>query len=309
MNRLQHLVLTLLAALLVPAVATAQQDPTIIPVPFAQENPALPHPAHEQAPITLKAILRNANCAQGYNVWWDVNRNGNFDDDGLPRLVHHSAGTVYDIGRTFAVPDVARDTNMPIGVRVRNLCTQADAFSTFRLFVYDFVANADPRLWTADQFAIILQVSVGESLWWVHRQTTGRGGAGAQISGRYGSSYVAANGLWHLGHDHQRSPARVPAQHRRRLRPGPARRLGRQERRALAQRPLRRDGHPLHQRHHQRRHRLHRHPGRRRGQPLRLQRQPGADPLHAHRRQRHSQGMYTGGSSPPATTATSTRTA
>ena len=49
------------------------EDDQVIVVPFSQQNLQLPHPAHEGAPITLKAIIRNARCGT-YQIQWDINR-------------------------------------------------------------------------------------------------------------------------------------------------------------------------------------------------------------------------------------------
>ena len=91
------------------SVSWAQETDRVLVVPFSQQNPLLPHPAHEDAPITLKAIIRNATCGT-YQITWDVNRNGDFDDD-YSFNAHRNGTTrnVQDIGRTFMVPQVDRD--------------------------------------------------------------------------------------------------------------------------------------------------------------------------------------------------------
>ena len=107
-----------MALLVNPASVEAQAvDPQILLVPYAPNAPLLPHPAHGEARITLKGMLRNAGCAQGYRVRWDTNRNGRFDDD-TERTVTPSGGSVYDIGRTFTVPRVANDSSTPVNLRV-----------------------------------------------------------------------------------------------------------------------------------------------------------------------------------------------
>ncbi|MEZ4434715.1 MAG: PKD domain-containing protein [bacterium] len=133
----------------------------------------MPHPAHEGARITLKAIIRNANCNAGYNVAWDTNLNGNYNDD-FNRNVSILGGTtvVWDAGRTYVVPTVDRDTRLNVNVRVRNLCTNEEKFGTFRLFVYDFTPSNDPRNWTNEQLEIMTAMGVNEALWYLHR--TGR---------------------------------------------------------------------------------------------------------------------------------------
>ena len=196
-------------ALLWPLSAAAQGDPTIIPVPFAQNNPNLPHPAHERARITLKAIARNANCGAGYTVWWDTNFDGNYNNDAS-RDVSPQSGTVYDLGRTFEVPDVQRDTLLPVNVRVRNKCLGAndpnrDTFSSFRVFVYDFtlsgnptVAANDPGAWTDDRLQIISAMVIQETMWWIHRVIGSRRNFGrADLAGHIGGeTTVDGLGLW-----------------------------------------------------------------------------------------------------------------
>ncbi len=176
----------LLLVLVAPVTAGAQaNDPQVIVVPYAPDDPAVPFPAHEGAQITLKGILRNANCAQGYRVRWDANRNGVYDDD-VARVVQPTGGTVYDIGRTFQVPSVDGDTSLPINVRVDNLCDGQSAFATFRLFVYDFAPTPDPGEWSSEQIETMSQMALHEALWYIHRGVTGRNGAGAQIQGYLG---------------------------------------------------------------------------------------------------------------------------
>lgn len=202
-----------------PEALAQQAGPTVIPVPFSQINPALPHPAYENARITLKAIARSAPCAAGYRVVWDANLNGNYDDDAF-RDVTPIAGsnTLYDLGVTFTVPPVAQDTRMPVGVRVRSKCAnEADAFGTFRLFVYDFEPNPDPTTWTADQVNIIGQVTVQESLWWAHRQLANRANFNTNtVRAQYGTySYVINGpGVWMfttLGHQPAYPPNTINA--------------------------------------------------------------------------------------------------
>jgi len=167
----------LLSVLLLPAFAFAQAEvDQVMVVPYSQRNVQLPHPAHEAAQITLKAIVRNAQCAT-YHVWWDVNQNGNYDDDY--RRVVSREGTslsVRDAGRTFLVPAVNGDTALNINVRVRNTCNNVDKFGTMRLFVYDWAPAADPVAWTDDQVGIMSQMAIQETLWYLHRALGGFGG-------------------------------------------------------------------------------------------------------------------------------------
>ncbi len=191
------LVLVAAVALGWPSVAAAQGDPTIIPVPYAQNNPNLPHPAHEGARITLKAIARNSACAAGYRVWWDTNFNGNYDDDTF-RDVAAQSGTIYDLGRTFEVPVVPRDTLLPVNVRLRNNCNMQFGFGTFKLFVYDFTLSPDPVNWTNDQLQVVSAMVIQESMWWVHRIIGGRAGINTAATRAHigGETTVDGLGLW-----------------------------------------------------------------------------------------------------------------
>ncbi len=153
----------------VPASAQDLEDNEVKPIPYSQVNPTLPHPAHEQARITLKAMIRRANCGS-YQVWWDTDRDGNYDEEHRRDVGRNGdANAVLDIGRNFVVPNVGEDTSFNINVRVRNTCTQEDKFATFRLFIYDFQPSDDPRNWTDEQLDIMTQMAIQESLWYIHR--------------------------------------------------------------------------------------------------------------------------------------------
>ncbi|MCA9545028.1 MAG: hypothetical protein KC613_11580, partial [Myxococcales bacterium] len=189
MNRWMWAAVAAAVGFVVPGVAAAQvADPQVVLVPYAPNNPQLPHPAHSEARITLKGMLRNANCAQGYEVRWDVNRNGRYDDDAA-RVVTPSGGVVRDIGRTYTVPAVGNDQSTNIDVRVLNRCTNGEAFGTFRLFTYTWSPSPDPRQWTADQIDTLDQMAIQEALWYIHRNQTGHANAGATIK-----SYMGAGG-------------------------------------------------------------------------------------------------------------------
>ena len=160
----------------IPVAAQAQEQDQVLLVPYSQKNPELPHPAHENAQITLKGIIRNATCGE-YDVTWDVNRDGVYND--WTRRVSRNGTTlnVQDIGRTFRVPAVPRDQSYNLNVRVRNRCNNVEKFGTFRMFVYDFSPSSDPRQWTDEQIEIMASMAVQESLWYTHRQMS-------DISGR-----------------------------------------------------------------------------------------------------------------------------
>jgi PKD repeat protein len=190
-----------LAGAMLGAAAPAAAQ-TVLVVPYAQQNPALPHPAHSGAPITLKAIVRDlpVNC-NTYNVAWDVNQNQNYNDDASVNY-GRTGTTLWDIGKPFTVPVVNRNQRMFVGVRVRNTCTNADVFGSFPLYVYSFQPSGDPRQWNQTQIDVLGSMAIQESLWWMHRQTWffngDQGATNAAISARYGQSYMSMNGpgMW-----------------------------------------------------------------------------------------------------------------
>ena len=176
--------------------ASAENDQLII-VPFSQQNSQLPHPAHEGAPITLKAIIRNAQCGS-YEIRWDINRNSNFNDDvAFTASREGTSQTVRDIGRGFVVPNVDRDKPFNINVRARSNCGGGDKFGTYKLFVYDFTPSNDPRNWTSEQLEILTSMAIQESLWHTHRKMggfSGKNSAGIHAHSGYGESTAIA--MW-----------------------------------------------------------------------------------------------------------------
>ncbi len=178
-SRIKSTTIYWLIALMLPSVLFAQAGPAneVIVVPYSQLNPRIPHPAHEGAPITLKAIIRNTTC-DSYQIRWDVNRNGNYADDFV-FTSNRNATTMsdYDIGRTFIVPSVPQDQSFNISVQVTPNCSgQAVQEATFLLYVYDFTPSPNPVNWTADQLEIMTSMAIQESLWYVHRSMTNYSG-------------------------------------------------------------------------------------------------------------------------------------
>ncbi len=178
-----------------PAAALAQVESNQVMVPpFSQRNPALPHPAHEGARITLKAVVRNATCGGDYRVTWDVNRNQSFNDDYTFTVRREGAtNTVRDAGRIFEIPNVDHDTAFNMSVRVVNTCNGEEKFATQRIFIYDWRPSNDPRNWTHDQVEIMGLIAVNESLWYLHRTQSGRRYTDTRLDGY--DQYSEATGI------------------------------------------------------------------------------------------------------------------
>lgn len=182
----------------------------VVAIPFIQENPDIPHPVHEQGNITLKAIARGADSGGDYEIWWDTDFDGNFDNNPS-RIVNATNGTdtIYDIGQTFTVPRVDRDSQLDVQVRIRELDTGDEAFGTFHIYVNDFQPHADPRNWTDTQLEVIQQMSVQESMWYVHRNINRYGSFSSAMVGSYVNETLSAQGA-KLFLNNQHQPAYAP---------------------------------------------------------------------------------------------------
>ena len=151
----------LLAFVVLFASPAFAQNEVVVPVPYSQKNPDIPHPVHKGAYTTLKAYVRGTSCGN-YTVTWDVNRNGNYDDDWARNVSPDGNSTLWEIGRTYVVPSVdmqgqplTTDTTLNISVRVRNTCNGTNKYGTYRMFIYNWTPSDDPRQWNAEQLEIL----------------------------------------------------------------------------------------------------------------------------------------------------------
>ncbi|MCB9523022.1 MAG: PKD domain-containing protein [Myxococcales bacterium] len=202
--------LPLLVALTLPALALAD-DAQVLIVPYAQSNPMLPHPAHSLAPVSLKAMLRNATCTY-YRVHWDVDRDGDFDDEAGQRVERdRRTDSVRDIGRLFRVPAVDHEQLMNLNVRVVSECDGSEHYGTYRLFVHAWQPPPDPRLWTQDQVEVLGAIALDEVMWFNHRHLERPSGdhTRVDITGRTAKTDAAPLAIWlNAINDHQ--PAYPP---------------------------------------------------------------------------------------------------
>jgi hypothetical protein len=156
-----------------PAWAQDIEENEVKPIPYSQIDPRLPHPAHSGARITLKAMVRRAECGH-YFIRWDANLNNDYTDDFEFRANRNdTARAVFDIGRNYVVPTVQRDRSQNINVQVRNGCTGELKFATFRIYIYAFQPSNDSRNWTDEQIEVMSQMAIQESLWHTHRTMGG----------------------------------------------------------------------------------------------------------------------------------------
>ena len=132
--------------LVMPQVATAQDESDEIKIiPYSQLD-RYSAPCLQYCTGDSKGIIRNAECGS-YRVWWDTNFNDNFNDDPSRDVSRNDNGrTVYDIGRNFVIPNTNADSKLNVNVRVRNLCNNNDKFGTMKFFVYAFSPITTPTI-------------------------------------------------------------------------------------------------------------------------------------------------------------------
>lgn len=196
-SRFSTLALTLLSSLVATSALAqniAQQADVVVAVPYSQKTPEIPHPIHEGAYTTLKAYVRYATCGS-YTACWNINRNGSFDDDACRNYGNNGLNRVWEIGRTFLVPNVDASATMNVSVQVRNNCNGGLTFGTYRMYVYNWTPADDPRQWTAEQLEILQVEAVDEGMWYMHRNLTGMAGSN-ENSIRAQSPWTEATGMW-----------------------------------------------------------------------------------------------------------------
>lgn len=171
-----------------PALAQGEPALTVQPVPFSTARPDLPHPGHELAPVTLKAILRGATCPSGYQIRWDVDRNGRFNDDQTLLLAPepYAGQTIYNISQGFQLPRVQGEQIVTVQMQATSTCEDgAVAYGAQSFLVRDWEPPADPADWSREQRRILRQMAALEAQWWMHLQADeGRTAPGPQMAAR-----------------------------------------------------------------------------------------------------------------------------
>lgn len=184
------------SVLFLGVIAAGAAAQTIVTVPQVPGDPTIPHQAYEGAPVTLKAILRGALTGTTYSVRWDTDRDGDFSDEHAKIYSPDSTQTIRDIGRTFTVPAVDRNTLMIFNVEAHNNTSGTDIYGAYPLFVWNFQPSSDPRLWTQDQIEVMRNVALDEALWYIHRNLTNLSGVNvATIQGRFAYNQGTPNAL------------------------------------------------------------------------------------------------------------------
>jgi hypothetical protein len=172
----------------------------VVPVPWNSANPngtpeQIPHPTYNGHPVRFKAIARG-NCTNGLYSW-DLDNNGAYDDhlptpprdcfpDGLGSF------TCYDLGIDYYPPPVTVDSFFDIQFQL--VCDEGTVFANYPVLVYagpptqpDPLNHATslPQLATDEERAVMTNAAIGEALWYLHLQMTGRAGVGAEMTGSF----------------------------------------------------------------------------------------------------------------------------
>ena len=143
-----YLLFAIAVLMWLPSIAQGQ-DERVVVVPYSQKFPELPHPSFEGDRKTLKAVVQNASCGNGYTVRWDTNRNQNFNDDSAFDVGRDgSCNCVRDAGRLYEVGDVDRDELQTFDVEVTSKCNaNHKSYGTFQIYVYNFRPTSQANTW------------------------------------------------------------------------------------------------------------------------------------------------------------------
>lgn len=183
-----------------PEVYSDETDPNIMIAGYSPTDPGVPYPVYRGAPITLKAILRNTVGCNNYQVIWDIDEDGQFEENGQDLVLNNlspSNSSVYDVGIPYTVPNDAVEGRHLIGIKATNTCNGFIDYDVMRIYIYPWTPSGSPTQWSKEQLDVMTQVGIQEGLWYMHRKLGGRSGGGAQIQG-----YLNAS-----SHRHQQSTA------------------------------------------------------------------------------------------------------
>lgn len=175
-----------------PEVYTNETDPNILIAGYSPTDPSVPFPVYRGAPITLKAILRNTVSCANYQVIWDTDEDGEFEENGDDIVLNNLSptnGSVYDVGQPYTIPANAQEGRHLIAIRATNTCNGFVDYDVMRLYVYPWTPSLNPLEWSKQELDVMVQIGVQEGLWYMHRKQGGRSGSGAQVQ-----SYLNASG-------------------------------------------------------------------------------------------------------------------
>ncbi|NUQ66514.1 MAG: hypothetical protein HUU20_28970, partial [Pirellulales bacterium] len=158
-------------------------SPTIIPVPMNPSDLSVPHPTYNGSPTIFKAIARGVSPLAQYDWIWDENADGNLDNDPVTRYTADPDGRIPSSSRTVTLPTVGQDMLLNVGMKLRDVQTGEEIFSSYPVFVYASPPSGDPRNWTEAQLQVMRSVAVDDALWYLHTSLVTSGADNASISG------------------------------------------------------------------------------------------------------------------------------
>ena len=195
------LAVALLGTLLLAPAASAEM--TVVPVPYAADNAAIPHPAYNGRTVTLKAVVRDAPGTARFR--WDADGDGDWDtspDLSWPANPQTTSYTVRlggrDIGFRTAPPAVTRTR---VFIAVVEVSADGTFTDTVRRATYPYVVYSEvpasgatvlgkhvathPELANEEQLQVMRDVAVDDALWYAHVRLGPTGTTGGEIGGMY----------------------------------------------------------------------------------------------------------------------------
>ncbi len=177
------------------SVFSFSQEYDLIPVPFIQSDPTIPHPAYNGEPILLKAVARSNNPSDQYYYRWDGNGDGIWDP--LIGKTSVADGNWYqasgnELDGWFRYPDLPEGSpDKKLYNATIQVCTSLSGsdpvnakYGTYRVLYYSgFPTMANINQATDDQLEIMRSVGQEDALWWLHKRMSRIGAGTVNISG------------------------------------------------------------------------------------------------------------------------------
>lgn len=207
---------TTLFLLLFVNIFSFSQEYDLMPVPYLQSDPTIPHPAYNGEPILLKAVARSNDPSAKFYYRWDANGDGVWDP--LIGKTSVASGNWYLASGSalegwFRYPDLPADgPDKKLYNATIQVCTSLSGsdpvnvkYGNYRVLFYSgfpTMANIDQA--TDDQLEVMRSAGHDNAIWWLHKQMN-RSGVGTvdilgyidgpDIYGRIGNTALYALAL------------------------------------------------------------------------------------------------------------------
>jgi iron(II)-dependent oxidoreductase len=181
----------ILVALCTFSLGTAYAAPLkVTAIQWVQGKSFIPHPAVNGKETRLQAIAEGGNCGQ-YQTRWDVNGDGDFDDNHEGNTDYGSGGYFTAIEKNYQYPHVENDTI--IYPKVEVVCGNEKATSIMPVLIYvdkictNYSSNPNNANCSEDQSLLVTRQinadrAVDRGLWYLFKQfshSTGDGKSNA----------------------------------------------------------------------------------------------------------------------------------